>query len=101
MKQTKLCCLQAQVSRLPLNWTFAHFQPADGGIRLFRKYATPEVELVTAFRALSDLARSTRQEAGVISEWQQSRGQLLVGGNSKTIRVWDASKDACALVRIL
>jgi len=53
---------------------------------------------VTAFRGLSDFVPSTRQEAGVISEWQQTRGQLLVGGNSKTIRVWDAGKDASTQV---
>jgi regulator-associated protein of mTOR len=72
-------------------------------VRIFRNYDTRDVELVTAFRALTDMTPSTLAEAGLIADWQQSRGHLLIGGNVRNIRVWDAGKDAsvqvCSLTR--
>jgi regulator-associated protein of mTOR len=69
-------------------------------VRVFKDYdSSKTVTLHTAFRALSDFVPSTRQESGLIAEWQQTRGHLIVGGNSKTLRIWDASKDALISVR--
>lgn len=37
------------------------------------------------------LPNNTR--SGLIVEWQQSRGILLVGGDDRVIRVWDALRE--------
>ena len=54
--------------------------------------------MVTAFRALNDIVPSTRQESGLVADWQQARGHLLIGGNVKNLRIWDAGKDCCMQV---
>lgn len=72
---------------------------ADGHVRIFRDYESPsDVQLVTAFRGISETlatrtTKETTQDAGLVLEWQQGRGQLLMGGNVKFIRVWDATKE--------
>lgn len=69
---------------------------ADGDVRLFRAYESPEdVKLVSSFQGISEeLPRSSNeQDAGLVVEWQQGRGQLLMGGNVKYIRVWDATRE--------
>ncbi|KEI41870.1 uncharacterized protein L969DRAFT_83722 [Mixia osmundae IAM 14324] len=67
---------------------------SDGNVRIFRNYST-KAELVTAFRGLIDIIKSTHDESGLVTDWQQGRGHLVVGGNSKTIRIWDAPKEVC------
>ncbi|ODV76960.1 Kontroller of growth [Suhomyces tanzawaensis NRRL Y-17324] len=52
------------------------------------------IELVASWRALTDLLL-TSKSSGLISEWQQSRGSLLVSGDVKIIRVWDAPRELC------
>lgn len=52
------------------------------------------IELVAAWRALNDLLL-TSKSTGLISEWQQSRGSLLVSGDVKIIRIWDAPRELC------
>ena len=54
------------------------------------------VELVTGWRALTDLLL-TSKSTGLVSEWQQSRGSLLVSGDVKIIRIWDAPRELCLL----
>ncbi|KAK4705724.1 regulatory associated protein of mTOR, partial [Phenoliferia sp. Uapishka_3] len=69
---------------------------ADGHVRLFRKYASPsDVGLVSSFQGIAEsLPTSThQQDAGLVLEWQQGRGHLLMGGNVKFIRVWDATRE--------
>ncbi|KAI5480372.1 WD repeat protein, regulatory associated protein of mTOR [Pseudohyphozyma bogoriensis] len=69
---------------------------ADGHVRLFRDYAEPgEVHLVSSFQGIQEqLPTTTKQaDAGLVLEWQQGRGQLLMGGNVKFIRVWDAQRE--------
>ncbi|KAK4334475.1 Target of rapamycin complex 1 subunit KOG1 [Rhodotorula toruloides] len=69
---------------------------ADGDIRLFRSYESPDqVKLISAFQGIAEeLPRSSsEQDAGLVVEWQQGRGQLLMGGNVKYIRVWDATRE--------
>lgn len=55
-----------------------------------------KVELVASWRALTDLLL-TSKSSGVVSEWQQSRGSLLVSGDVKIIRVWDAPRELCVV----
>ncbi|GAA5866660.1 hypothetical protein JCM8547_002714 [Rhodosporidiobolus lusitaniae] len=85
---------------------------ADGDVRLFRAYESPDdVKLVSSFQgiaeslpttttfpsssssSLSPAASPNPQDAGLVVEWQQGRGQLLLGGNVKFIRVWDATRE--------
>jgi len=71
---------------------------SDGVMRLFRNYERPaDVELVTAFRALTDLEPSNKA-AGLVFDWQQSRGLILVAGDVRSIRVWNAGTEICTAV---
>ena len=74
---------------------------ADGMIRLYRNYdpatSSTDVQMVSAFRGLSEII-SMRRGAGVIMDWKQAGGFLLVGGDSRIIRVWDAHTEAQLLV---
>lgn len=66
----------------------------DGHVRLFRQYeSTNEVNLVSSFRGITDFIPSTIQDPGLVIEWQQGRGHILMGGSVKYIRVWDAPRE--------
>jgi len=71
-------------------------------IRLYRNYdpatSSTDVQMVSAFRGLSEIV-SMRRGAGVVVDWKQAGGFLLVGGDSHIIRVWDAHTEAQLLVR--
>ncbi|KAF2643093.1 WD repeat-containing protein-like protein mip1 [Massarina eburnea CBS 473.64] len=68
---------------------------SDGVIKIFRNYdSRGKTELVTAFRALTDLVPSNRN-AGLVFDWQQGRGLTLVAGDVKVIRVWNAATEIC------
>ncbi|KAA8914605.1 raptor N-terminal caspase like domain-containing protein [Sphaerosporella brunnea] len=67
----------------------------DGVVRIYRNYESEkDIELVSSWRALTDLLPSQRS-SGLIADWQQGRGTLLVGGDVKVIRVWDAPRELC------
>ncbi|KAF3083901.1 hypothetical protein TWF569_010153 [Orbilia oligospora] len=67
----------------------------DGVVRIYKNYEDDRnIELVSAWRALTDLLPSNRS-SGLVAEWQQGRGALLVGGDMKVIRVWDAPREVC------
>lgn len=53
--------------------------------------------MVTAFSAVPDLVSSTRG-SGVVTSWLQQKGHLLVGGNSKNLRVYDLDQERCIRV---
>lgn len=73
---------------------------SDGIIKIFRNYDTrAKTELVTAFRALTDLVPSTKN-AGLVFDWQQGKGAVLVAGDVKVIRVWSAGAEICTDVSI-
>lgn len=73
---------------------------SDGVIKLYKNFHCESyeddkpVQLVTAWRALTDLLLTSRI-SGLVSDWQQSRGSLLVSGDVKIIRVWDAPRELC------
>lgn len=75
---------------------------SDGVVKIYKNIQmdgeSPEsrkpVETVSAWRALTDILL-TSKSSGLISEWQQSRGALLVSGDVKIIRVWDAPRELC------
>ncbi|RUP46954.1 hypothetical protein BC936DRAFT_146332 [Jimgerdemannia flammicorona] len=57
----------------------------DGAVRLYRNYDNPEgADLVTAWRALTDLVPSIRR-SGLVCDWQQGRGTLLIGGDVRDV----------------
>ncbi|TKA26001.1 hypothetical protein B0A50_05513 [Salinomyces thailandicus] len=67
---------------------------SDGVIRVFRNYDNPNtITLATAFRALSDLIASTTRHAGLVFAWQQGQGRVLVAGDDRVIRVWQAGHE--------
>ncbi|KAF2090069.1 hypothetical protein K490DRAFT_35866 [Saccharata proteae CBS 121410] len=70
---------------------------SDGIIKLYRNYEDQKnIQLVTGFRALTDLVDSNRY-SGLVFDWQQGRGHVLVAGDVKVIRVWNAGTETCAL----
>ena len=74
---------------------------SDGIIKIFRNYdSEKDVELVSAFRALTNLIPSNKN-AGLVLDWQQGQGKLLVAGDVKVIRVWNAATEICTNVRPL
>lgn len=74
---------------------------SEGIVRLYRNFdpvlEQGPVQMVTAFRALNEVIQM-RQGAGVILDWKQSAGTLLVGGDSRVIKVWDAQTETQGLV---
>ncbi len=73
---------------------------SDGVIKVFRNYESEkEIELVSAFRALTDLVPSNKN-AGLVLDWQQGQGKLLVAGDVKVIRVWNAATEICTNVSL-
>ena len=73
---------------------------SDGVIKIYRNYESEKnVELVSAFRALTDLIPSNKN-AGLVLDWQQGQGKLLVAGDVKVIRVWNAATEICTNVSL-
>ena len=76
--------------------------PADGIVRLYRNYdpsvSSDPVQMVSSFRGLNEVLRM-RRGAGVVTSWKQNGGNLLVSGDSRIIRVWDAHTEAQLQVR--
>jgi len=75
--------------------------PADGIVRLYRNY-DPTLEqgplqMVSAFRALNETVQ-LRQGSGLVMDWKQSAGTLLVGGDSHVVKVWDAQTETQGVV---
>jgi regulator-associated protein of mTOR len=47
---------------------------------------------VTSWRAMPEIV-ANNQRSGLVAEWQQDRGVLLVGGDHNMVRVWDAPRE--------
>ncbi|VEU19771.1 DEKNAAC100376 [Brettanomyces naardenensis] len=70
---------------------------SDGVIKIYKNFDDlSEYKLITAWRALTDILLTPRS-VGLISEWQQSRGTLLVTGDVKIIKIWDAPREKCTV----
>ncbi|KAL1726713.1 hypothetical protein EV714DRAFT_254690 [Schizophyllum commune] len=69
---------------------------ADGVVRLYRNYDPAlqqgPLQMVSSWRAINELIY-TDHGAGLIMDWNQSSGVLLVGGDSRTVKVWDAQTE--------
>ncbi|KAI1004732.1 Target of rapamycin complex 1 subunit [Podosphaera aphanis] len=70
---------------------------SDGVIRIYRNYdSEKEVEVASAWRALTHLVPSNLN-SGLVFDWQQVSGRLLVAGDVKVIRVWSAANELCVV----
>lgn len=73
---------------------------SDGMVKVLRNYESEKnIELVTSFRALADMVPSNKN-AGLVFDWQQGQGKLIVAGDVKVIRVWNAATEICTNVGI-
>ena len=73
---------------------------SDGVLKIYRDYDSEEkIELVTAFRGLNDLVPSNKN-VGLVFDWQQGQGKLLVAGDVKVIRIWNAATEICTGVSL-
>lgn len=69
---------------------------SDGVIKIFKHYDDPDqIELATSFRALNDIITSDVQNAGLVFDWQQGQGRILVAGDDRVVRVWQAGHELC------
>ncbi|XP_045213850.2 regulatory-associated protein of mTOR-like isoform X2 [Mercenaria mercenaria] len=67
----------------------------DGCVKLWRNYISDnesEIELVTAFQAVSEMLPLNRG-SGLVSYWEQDTGMLLTSGDVRFIRIWDSQKE--------
>lgn len=68
---------------------------SEGVVRIYKHYESNDsIEMTCAWRALTDLVPA-QKNSGLIADWLQSRGNLLVGGDVRVIRVWDAPRELC------
>ncbi|KAG6001375.1 hypothetical protein E4U21_004408 [Claviceps maximensis] len=70
---------------------------SDGVIRVYRHYESDEkVELATSWRALTHMVPSN-VNSGMVFDWQQVTGRVLVAGDVRVIRVWYAAHETCIM----
>ncbi|KAG5929955.1 hypothetical protein E4U53_002330 [Claviceps sorghi] len=70
---------------------------SDGVIRVYRHYESDEdVELATAWRALTHMVPSN-VNSGMVFDWQQVSGRVIVAGDVRVIRVWYAMNETCIM----
>ncbi|KAK4192466.1 WD repeat-containing protein mip1 [Podospora australis] len=66
---------------------------SDGVLRVFRYYDNDnKTELISSWRGLTHIIPST-VNAGMVFDWQQVNGQVLVAGDERVIRIWNAGNE--------
>lgn len=77
----------------------------DGSVRVWDNvvdnnpdHNDTEAVLATSFYALPELKSSPGplRGSGLVTEWQQSEGRLIAGGNTNIIRCWDVESEKCS-----
>jgi regulator-associated protein of mTOR len=58
------------------------------------------LQMVTSFRALNEMVQM-RQGTGLVMDWKQTSGTILVGGDARVIKMWDAQTETQGLVCIM
>lgn len=58
------------------------------------------LQMVTSFRALNEMVQM-RQGTGLVMDWKQTSGTILVGGDARVIKMWDAQTETQGLVRLI
>lgn len=70
---------------------------SDGVIRVYRNYDSDKnIELATSWRALTHMVPSN-VNSGMVFDWQQVTGRVLVAGDVRVIRVWYAAHETCIM----
>ncbi|RCI17456.1 hypothetical protein L249_2932, partial [Ophiocordyceps polyrhachis-furcata BCC 54312] len=70
---------------------------SDGVIRVYRNYDSDKtIELATSWRALTHMVPSN-VNSGMVFDWQQVTGRVLVAGDVRVIRVWYAAHETCVM----
>ncbi|KHN98809.1 Regulatory associated protein of TOR [Metarhizium album ARSEF 1941] len=70
---------------------------SDGVIRVYRNYDSDrEIALATSWRALTHMVPSN-VNSGMVFDWQQVTGRVLVAGDVRVIRVWYAAHETCIM----
>jgi regulator-associated protein of mTOR len=70
---------------------------SDGVIRVYRNYDSDnEIELASSWRALTHMVPSN-VNSGMVFDWQQVTGRVLVAGDVRVIRVWYAAHETCVM----
>ncbi|KAL1865889.1 Target of rapamycin complex 1 subunit kog1 [Diaporthe australafricana] len=78
---------------------------SDGVIRMYRNYAPSDdeahlknkkPELASSWRALTHMVASN-VNSGMVFDWLQVNGTVLVAGDVRMIRVWNASSETCIM----
>lgn len=70
---------------------------SDGVIRVYRNYDSDnDIELASSWRALTDMVPSN-VNSGMVFDWQQVTGRVLVAGDVRVIRVWYAAHETCVM----
>ncbi|KAM3458256.1 hypothetical protein MY5147_002415 [Beauveria neobassiana] len=70
---------------------------SDGVIRIYRNYDSDgDIELATSWRALTHMVPSN-VNSGMVFDWQQVKGRVLVAGDVRVIRVWYAASETCVM----
>ncbi|KAI0188031.1 WD repeat domain-containing protein mip1 [Xylaria flabelliformis] len=68
---------------------------SDGVLRIYRNYDSANtIELASAWRALTHMVPSN-VNSGMVFDWQQVTGRVLVAGDVRVIRVWAAASETC------
>lgn len=76
----------------------------DGAIRIWKNslhsqssnannLQKSQKDLVTAFQAMSDISGRSSKLYGLITAWHQKSQTIIVGGESKYLRLWDVEKE--------
>ncbi|CEJ92130.1 Putative Meiotic regulator-interacting [[Torrubiella] hemipterigena] len=70
---------------------------SDGVLRVYRNYESDrDIELASAWRALTHMVPSN-VNSGMVFDWQQVKGRVLVAGDVRVIRVWYAATETCVM----
>ncbi|KAI1140845.1 raptor N-terminal caspase like domain-containing protein [Hypoxylon sp. FL0543] len=70
---------------------------SDGVLRVYRNYDSPKkTELASAWRALTHMVPSN-VNSGMVFDWQQVTGNVLVAGDVRVIRLWAAAYETCIM----
>ena len=70
---------------------------SDGVIRVYRGYDSDKTtELASSWRALTHMVPSN-VNSGMVFDWQQVTGRVLVAGDVRVIRVWAAAYETCVM----
>ncbi|KAH8113253.1 hypothetical protein DFH11DRAFT_1601015 [Phellopilus nigrolimitatus] len=88
---TSLGCINQDVGGIIMSGS------SDGIVHLYRNYdsssAEQQLQMVTSFRALNNMV-TVKRGSGLVLDWQQNQGIILAGGDSRTIRTWDAHRES-------